>query len=165
MFEMARAAAAVALLATAAPAIADAVVPTAAPVRVETSAKLRHADPYRAYKYRVRFGAQTVAAFDTMTLRDRRITLQRGLTVDPEFSAWASWSAPASGPNASVHGIAKPVRFDTAGANGRPIASFSGANCWVSHYSQIPNVAANANGIGIQTLILTCESLEPPRSM
>jgi phage tail-like protein len=131
------------------------------------------ADPYARYRYRLRIRGRVVAGFSTPPVRRSNdvkghgrskyemITLERGVTVDPGFAQWAASASPnpSAGPTGGARGSVKSVLLESYDENGRLAQTFAGVNCWISHYSSLPDLNANASDVAIEELILACENI------
>ena len=77
------------------------------------------------------------------------ITLERGVTHDPEFEQWA---------NACVTGSSKDLRKDIIievyNEAGKLTIAYKVYRCWVSEYQALPELDASDNAVAIQTLKL-----------
>ena len=91
------------------------------------------------------------------------ITLERGVTHDTDFEAWASkvWNF-AGGPGAesSLADFRKDVILDVFNEAGQKAISYKIFRCWVSEYQALPDFDANANAVAIQTIKLENEGWE-----
>jgi phage tail-like protein len=146
-------------------------------------------DPYRNFKFRVKWDGRYVAGVDkvsglkrsTDTARQREgsglsggrksierskyeaITLERGVTHDSEFEAWASkvWSFGSErGCEASLEEVRKDVTIEMYNDAGQLLIAYKVFRCWVSEYQSLPNLDANANSVLIQHLKLENEGWE-----
>lgn len=142
----------------------------------------RRTDPYRNFKFRVKWDGRHVAGVDKCSLLKRTtdvvrhraggdsgdaseheaITLERGVTHDAEFEQWARMTSDPQSRRAS--GVPKDLRkkviievYDEAGQLKIVYKVF---RTWVSEYQAIPDLDANANAVAIQTLKLENEGWE-----
>jgi phage tail-like protein len=143
-------------------------------------------DPYKNFKFRVKWDGQYVAGLSKMTALRRTtevvehreggdpstsrkspgrtkfeaITLERGVTHDLNFEAWATkvWNF-AGGPGAesSLQDFRKDVIIDVYNEAGQKAISYKVFRCWVSEYQSLPDFDANANAVAIQHIKLENE--------
>ena len=91
------------------------------------------------------------------------ITLERGVTHDPEFERWASkvWSIGAGlGAEVSLKDFRKDIIIEVYNEAGQRVLAYKVYRCWVSEYQALPELDANANAVAIQTLKLENEGWE-----
>jgi phage tail-like protein len=146
-------------------------------------------DPYKNFKFRVKWDGRYVAGVSKVSALKRTtevvehrdggdpsvarrspgltsfepITLERGLSHDPEFERWANklWVAGAGpGAEASLKDFRKDVLIDLFNEAGQRVASFKVYRCWVSEYQALPDLDANANSVAIETIRLENEGWE-----
>jgi phage tail-like protein len=85
------------------------------------------------------------------------ITLERGVTHDLEFEAWAAkvWQVGAGlGAEVSLKDFRKDVILDFFNEAGQLAISYNIYGAWPSEYQALPDLDANANAIAIQHLKL-----------
>lgn len=145
-------------------------------------------DPYKNFKFRVKFGDSTeyvagvskVGALKRTTeLVEHReggdpsssrkspgrtkyeaITLERGVTHDKAFEAWANkvWAIGTQpGSEVSLADFRKDIIIDVFNEAGQRALSYKVYRCWVSEYQALPDLDANANAVAIQTIKLENE--------
>jgi phage tail-like protein len=94
------------------------------------------------------------------------ITLERGVTHDPEFERWANkvWdfgNAQAGGEQrtqeTSLRDFRKDIIIDLFNEAGQKVISYHVFRAWPSEYQCLPDLDANANAVAIQTLKLEHE--------
>jgi phage tail-like protein len=86
------------------------------------------------------------------------ITLERGLTHDPEFEAWANKVHPYSGDTAmDLHAYKKDLELNVMNEKGHVVYRYFLFDCWVSEYTAIPDLDANANAVAIESLKIELE--------
>lgn len=89
------------------------------------------------------------------------LSIERGLTHDLEFDKWAS----------SVHSYAGDATMDLAGykkeltlellnEKGQVAKRYFLHGCWVSEYTALPDLDANANAVAIQSMRIELEAWE-----
>jgi phage tail-like protein len=151
-------------------------------------------DPYKSYRFLVYFGASAspVAAVSKVSGLKRSsdvieykeggnaiilkglgrtkyepITLERGVTHDTDFSAWANAAQvlDKGAPNTSLKNLRKEVRIDLLNEEGQPALRFFVHRCWVSEYQALPDLDAGANAIAIEHIKLENEGWEQDTSL
>jgi phage tail-like protein len=91
------------------------------------------------------------------------ITLERGVTHDTSFEAWANkiWNLGAGlGSEVSLADFRKDIILDMMNEAGQKVLSYKIYRCWVSEYQALPDLDANANAIAIQHIKLENEGWE-----
>jgi phage tail-like protein len=145
----------------------------------------RH-DPYKNFKFRVKWDGKYVAGVSKVTGLKRTtevvkhreggdpstsrkspgrnefdaITLERGVTFDTAFEAWAGkvWHLGAAlGAQVSLADFRKDIIIDFYNEAGQLAISYSVLRCWVSEYQALPDLDANANAVAIQHIKLENE--------
>ncbi len=158
------------------------------------SANPQRFDPYKNFKFRVRWDGKIVAGISKVSALKRStevvehreggdpstkrkspgqtkyepITLERGVTHDPEFEAWASkvWNFGAgSGSEVSLADFRKDIIIELLNEAGDIVLSYKVHRCWVSEYQALPELDASANAVAIQTLKLENEGWERDTSV
>jgi phage tail-like protein len=146
-------------------------------------------DPYKNFKFRLKWDGRYVAGVskagalkrstevvehreggDPSTSRKspgrtkyEAITLERGVTHDLEFEAWANkvWHVGTGlGAEASLKDFRKDVILEVYNEAGQLALAYKIYRCWVSEFQALPDLDANANAIAIQTLKLENEGWE-----
>jgi phage tail-like protein len=148
-------------------------------------------DPYKNFKFRVFFegvttpvaGVSKVTALKrtTETIEHREggdpssprktpgrtkyepITLERGVTHDPEFERWANkvWNFGAgAGAEVSLKDFRKNILIEVYNEAGQLVLRYRVFRCWVSEYQALPDLDANANAVAIQSIKLENEGWE-----
>jgi phage tail-like protein len=137
-------------------------------------------DPYKNFKFRVKWDGRYVAGISkvgglkrtTQVVKHRyggdqsfqrlspgasaheAITMERGLTHDPEFENWAFliWNY-GGGPGAqqSLKNFRKDIILEVHNEAGQVALAYKIYSCWVSEYA-LPEFDANANGVAIEHL-------------
>jgi phage tail-like protein len=131
-------------------------------------------DPYKNFKFRVKWDGRSVAGISKVGALDSTseiakhrdgteptagptslgqnvfpaITLERGVTLDSEFEAWAA---------ASLASLRKDIILDVFDEAGQLAVSYKIYRCWVSEYQALPDLDANANAVAIQHIKLENE--------
>jgi len=146
-------------------------------------------DPYKNFKFRVKWDGQYVAGVSKMGALKRStevvehreggdpstsrkspgrnkfeaITLERGVTHDLTFEAWANkvWDFEGGpGAESSLADFRKDIIVDVFNEAGQKVISYKIFRCWVSEYQALPDLDANANAVAIQTIKLENEGWE-----
>jgi phage tail-like protein len=143
-------------------------------------------DPYKNFKFRLRWDGRYVAGISKVSALKRTtevvkhreggdpsssrkspgrtefdaITLERGVTHDLNFEAWASkvWQLQAAlGSEVSLADFRKDVILDFYNEAGQLAISYHIFRCWVSEFQALPDLDANANAVAIQHIKLENE--------
>lgn len=146
-------------------------------------------DPYKAFKFRVKWDGRYVAGVSKVSALKRTtevvthraggdpsssrkspgrseyeaITLERGVTHDPEFEQWANkvWNFGAgAGVEVSLADFRKDLIIEVYNEAGQVVLGYKVFRCWVSEFQALPDLDANANGIAIQSIKLENEGWE-----
>ncbi|WP_447979258.1 phage tail protein [Candidatus Nitrospira bockiana] len=146
-------------------------------------------DPYKNFKFRVKWDGRYVAGVSKVSALKRTtevvkhreggdpsssrkspgrteyepITLERGVTHDPEFEKWANkiWSVGSGlGAEASLKDFRKDIIIELYNEAGQLALAYKVYRCWVSEYQSLPDLDANANAVAIQHLKLEHEGFE-----
>lgn len=91
------------------------------------------------------------------------ITLERGVTHDPEFDRWANkvWLMGAGrGAEASLRDFRKDIVIQLLNEAGQVAVAYKVYRAWPSEYQIVGELDANANAVAIQHLKLECEGWE-----
>lgn len=91
------------------------------------------------------------------------ITLERGVTHDPEFENWAYkvWSLSAGrGAEVSLKDFRKDIVLELYNEAGQLVLAYKIYRCWVSEFEILPDLDANANAIAIERIKLENEGWE-----
>lgn len=152
----------------------------------EVSATASRFDPYKNFKFRVKWGGRYVAGVsrvsgikrttEVVTHRDpsrvrtspgqtefEGIVLERGLTYDAEFADWALSSSDAAarlGSDVPFRVDRKDVVLELYNEAGQFVLAYRILRAWVSEYQAIPELDANAHAIAIQKFTLQNEGWE-----
>jgi phage tail-like protein len=151
-------------------------------------------DPYKNFKFRVKWDGRYVAGISkvsplkrtTEVVKHREggdpstsrkspgrtefeaITLERGVTHDPEFENWASkvWRVGQGlGAEVSLKDFRKDIIIDFYNEAGQLAISYKVYRCWVSEYQALPDLDANANAVALQHIKLENEGWERDTSV
>ncbi len=147
----------------------------------QINAKTQRFDPYKTFKFRIRWEGRHVAGFarvstlkppavvrhreggDPSTTRKspgrtkfEAITLERGVTHDADFQKWAN-SGSRLRADASLKDLQKDVILEAYNEAGQLTSAYRILRCWVSAFQALPDLDANANAIAIEHLKLENE--------
>jgi phage tail-like protein len=146
-------------------------------------------DPYKTYKFRVKWDGRYVAGVSkvgtlqrtTETISHRNggdpstqrispgqtryepITLERGVTHDVEFERWANkvWNYGAGlGAEVSLKDFRKDIIIEVYNEAGQLVLAYKVYGCWVSQYTALPELDASANAIAIESMQLQHDGWE-----
>lgn len=146
-------------------------------------------DPYKNFKFRVKWDGKYVAGVSKVSPLKRTtevvshrsggdpsssrktpgrseyeaITLERGVTHDPEFEQWANkiWNYGAGpGVEVSLADFRKDLILELYNEAGQVVLGYRIFRCWVSEFQALPELDANANAVAIQTLKIENEGWE-----
>ena len=147
-------------------------------------------DPYKNFKFRLKWDGQYVAGLSKMSGGLKRttevvkhreggdpsssrkspgrteydaITLERGVTHDPAFETWARkvWNFGAAlGAEVSLKDFRKDIILELYNEAGQLAIAYKIYRCWVSEYQAMPDLDANANAVAIQHIKLENEGWE-----
>jgi phage tail-like protein len=82
------------------------------------------------------------------------IVLERGVTHDPDFEAWANLVFNRASGSMSLKNFRKDIRIEMLNEAGVVVLAYNVFRCWISEYVAIPDLNADANAVAIQTLKL-----------
>jgi phage tail-like protein len=146
-------------------------------------------DPYKNFKFRVKWDGQYVAGVSkvgglkrtTEVVKHREggdpsstrkspgrteyeaITLERGVTHDVEFERWANkvWNFQGgSGTEVSLKDFRKDLIIEVYNEADQKVLAYNVYRCWVSEFQALPDLDANANAVAIQHIKLENEGWE-----
>jgi phage tail-like protein len=152
----------------------------------EFSVNPQRFDPYKNFKFRVRWDNRFVAGIskvgalkrstevvehrtggDNSTSRKspgrskfEPIMLERGVTHDLEFEAWANrvWNVQGGlGAEVSLADFRRDITIEMYNEAGQLAIAYQVFRCWVSEYQALPELDANANAVAIQSIKLENE--------
>jgi phage tail-like protein len=136
-------------------------------------------DPYKNFKFRVSWNGKTVMGVSKVTALKRTtevvkhrdggdnstsrkspgrteyeaITMERGITHDPEFEAWANKVHPYAGDTAmDLKDYKIDLTLEVLNEKGHVAKRYFIYHCWVSEYQAMPDLDANANATAIEHL-------------
>jgi phage tail-like protein len=155
----------------------------------EFTANATRFDPYKNFKFLVSWDGRPVAGVSKVSALKRTtevvkhrhggdpstsrkapgrteyeaITIERGVTHDVEFEAWANkvWNlGNQPGAEVSLADFRKDVTIELLNEAGQPAVRYHVFRCWVSEFQSLPDLDANANAVAIAHLKLENEGWE-----
>jgi phage tail-like protein len=147
-------------------------------------------DPYKNFKFRIKWDGKYVAGVSRISALRRTtevvehreggdpssshkspgrtkyeaITLERGVTHDPEFERWANkvWKfGAATGAEVSLKDFRKDVLIELFNEAGQLVKAFRIYRCWPSEYKALPDLSADdPSTVAIELLRLENEGWE-----
>jgi phage tail-like protein len=152
----------------------------------EFTANTQRFDPYKNFKFRVKWDGKYVAGISKVSVLKRTtqvvthreggdhsssrksparteydaVTLERGVTHDPEFELWAGkvWALMnTAGSEVSLKDFRKDIILEIWNEAGQKAIAYNIYRCWVSEYQAVPELDANANAVAIQHIKLENE--------
>jgi phage tail-like protein len=146
-------------------------------------------DPYKNFKFRVKWDGKYVAGVskvgslkrttEVVSHRDggdpssqrhspgatkyEAITLERGVTHDKEFEQWANkvWNYGSGlGAEVSLKDFRKDIIIELMNEAGQVAIAYKVFRCWVSEFTAMPELDANTNAVAIQSIQLQNEGWE-----
>jgi phage tail-like protein len=146
-------------------------------------------DPYKNFKFRVKWDGRYVAGISKVSALKRTtevvehreggdpstsrkspgrtkyeaVTLERGVTHDVEFEQWANkvWNFGSGlGAEVSLKDFRKDIIVEVYNEAGQLALAYKVFRCWVSEYQSLPDLDANANAVAIQHIKLENEGIE-----
>ena len=146
-----------------------------------------HFDPYKDFKFRVKWDGHYVAGISKVSALKRitevivhreggdpsssrkspgrtqfeAITLERGVTHDPEFEQWANkvWNFGAVlGSEVSLKEFRKDITIELYNEAGQLVIAYKVFRCWVSEFQALPDLDTGA--VAIQHIKLENEGWE-----
>jgi len=146
-------------------------------------------DPYKNFKFRVKWDGRYVAGISkagalkrtTTPIKHREggdpsstrlspgqteytaITLERGVTHDKEFEQWANkvWNYGSGlGAEVSLKDFRKDILIELLNEAGQVAVVYKVYRCWVSEFQALPDLDASANAVAIQSIKLENEGWE-----
>jgi phage tail-like protein len=144
-------------------------------------------DPYKTYKFRVLWDGKPVLGVSKVGQLRRTtnvvphraggenstdhkspgrtqydgLTLERGVTHDLEFEAWANLVHPYAGDVAMdlVH-YKKELTLEVMNEKGQVALRYFLHGCWVSEFTAVPALDANANAVAVETIKIELDGWE-----
>jgi phage tail-like protein len=94
------------------------------------------------------------------------ITVERGITHDPDFEAWANLVYSADGDSAiSLKFFRRNLRIVLLNEAGEEAKAYNVYRCWVSEYQALPELDANGNAVAIEHMVIQNEGWERDTSV
>ena len=89
------------------------------------------------------------------------ITMERGITHDRDFEKWANMVHPYSG-DASMDLVnyKKDMMLEVMNEKGHVAFRYFLYDCWISEYTSMPDLDANANAVAIENIKIELEGWE-----
>lgn len=161
---------------------------------MQFSVNAQRLDPYKNFKFRVKWDGRYVAGVSKVGSLKRStdvvehrtggdpstvlrspgqskyeaISLERGVTHDPEFEAWANrvWNFGAAlGAEVSLANFRKDIIVEMYNEAGQLALSYKVYRCWPSEYQALPDLDASGNAVAIEMLTLQNEGWERDTSV
>ena len=147
----------------------------------------KRVDPYKSFKFRVKWDGKTVLGVSKVSALKRTtevvkhrdggdnstdhkspgrttydsITMERGLTHDPEFELWANKVHPYAGDAAmDLANYKKELTLEMMNEKGHVVFRYFLHFCWISEFTALPELNANANALAIESLKIELEGWE-----
>lgn len=149
-------------------------------------------DPYKNFKFRIKWDGRYVAGVSKITALKRStepvthreggdpstvrvspstwkfepITIERGVTHDPEFESWANLIYTTAGDAAiSLKNFRKDLIIELLNEQGTVAKAYKVYRCWVSSYQALPDLDANAHAVAIENMVIQNEGWERDESV
>ena len=154
------------------------------------AANPNRSDPYKNFKFRVKWDGRYVAGVSKVSALRRStevveyreggqptssrrspgrtayepITLERGLTHDSAFEDWANqpWS---SGAELAPASFRKDIGIEVCNAAGQVMLAYKVYRCWISKYQALPDLGGDGNLKLIESITLEHEGWERDKSV
>jgi phage tail-like protein len=146
-------------------------------------------DPYKSFKFRVKWDGRYVAGVNRISglrrttdvvehrvggdpnltrkapgiTRFAPIVLDRGITHDTDFEEWAKKVMPlgaGSGNQMSLKNFRKDIIIDLYNEAGQLVLAYKVYRCWVSEYQALPDLDAKGSTVAIESIRLENEGWE-----
>lgn len=144
-------------------------------------------DPYKNFKFRVLWDGRTVLGVSkvgslkrtTEVVKHRdggdnssdhkspgrtsyeAITMERGITHDAEFEKWANIvHAWAGDPTMDLANYKKELTLEVLNERGHVAKRYFLHGCWISEFTAMPDLDANANAVAIENIKVELEGWE-----
>jgi phage tail-like protein len=151
---------------------------------VQFAANAHRLDPYKNFKFRLKWENRYVAGLSKMSAIKRTtevvewreaggssiirkmpgrtkcepVTFEAGLTHDTQLMEWADQvNSPLGNAGNSPKNYRKEVTIEVLNMQGATVMSFVLHRAWASEFQALPEMDANANAVAIQTLKLEHE--------
>ena len=95
------------------------------------------------------------------------ITLERGVTHDDAFEAWANAAQvlDKGAPSSSLSALRKEIRIELLNEQGQPVHRYLVHRAWVSEFQALPDLDAGTNAVAIEHIKLENEGWEHDLSL
>jgi phage tail-like protein len=143
-------------------------------------------DPHKNFKFRVKWDGKVVAGVSKVSpLRrvtevvDHRegstpsmsrkgpgltkyepITLERGITSDTAFEAWANLVFTLGAPGSGTADFRKDIVLELLNETGQVVAAYRVHRCWISEYQALPTLDGDSRMVAIEHIKLENEGWE-----
>jgi phage tail-like protein len=146
-------------------------------------------DPYKSYRFLVYFGQSTTAvaavskvsglkrSADVVEYREggnaiilkglgrtkyEPITLERGITQDTDFIAWADTTQKLDNghPSTSLKNLRREIRIQLLNEEGQAVHGYIAHRCWVSEFQALPDLDAGTSAVAVEHIKLENEGWE-----
>lgn len=144
----------------------------------------RRTDPYKNFKFRIKWDNKPVMGVskvgplkrttEVVTHRSggenstdhkspgrtsyEGITCERGVTHDLDFEAWANKVHPYDGDSSmDLANYKKDLTLEMMNEKGHVVLRYFLYDCWVSEFTAVPDLDANANAVAIESLKIELE--------
>jgi phage tail-like protein len=144
-------------------------------------------DPYKNFKFRLKWDGRYIAGVSKIsplkkatepvafrsggdnsvqylspsTWKFDPITIERGVTQDPEFEQWANRVNTMTGDaGMALAGFRKEITIELLNEAGQIAKAYNVFRCWVSEYTTLPELDANAHIVAIEKIVLQNEGWE-----
>ncbi len=150
------------------------------------SVNTHRVDPYKKFKFRVKWDNKVVAGVSKMSPLKRTtdvilhrdggdtnverkspgkthydsIILERGVTHDQEFEDWANMVFNKTSGSMSLKNFRKDIIIELLNEAGVPCVAYKVFRCWVSEYVALPELDAGINAVAIQSITIENEGWE-----
>lgn len=151
-------------------------------------------DPYKNFKFRVKWDGKYVAGVSKVSSLVRTtevvahreggdpstsrrsagltefapIVLERGLTEDQAFEAWANqvWKFGASlGSESALNEFRKDISIELYNEAGQLVRAYKVYRCWPSSYQALPDLDANGSAVAFEQIVLENEGWDRDTSV
>jgi phage tail-like protein len=163
-------------------------------IMAEFTVNAARVDPYKNFKFRVKWDGKYVAGVSKISALKRStevvqhreggdpstshkspgsshfesITLERGITHDTAFEQWAAKVlnfGGGAGAEMSLKDFRKDIVIELHNEAGQTVLAYKVYRCWVSEYQALPDLDAGANAIMIEHIRLENEGWERDTSV
>jgi phage tail-like protein len=146
-------------------------------------------DPYKNFKFRLKWDGRYIAGVSKVSGLKRTtevvvhreggdpstsrkspgqtdfapITLERGLTHDTDFEAWANkvWQVNSgAGTEVALADFRKDLILEFFNEAGQLVLAYKIYRAWVSEYQALPELDSDANAVAIESIVLQNEGWE-----